>query len=99
MLSEVAPHQESRLRPRPIAIILGLAALRCHRMHNFYLGGSTYVAPNPPAVRLSRSTRPAARRQKHCTTMDLMAERLTLVHLRRIRIRGVHYATKECTGN
>lgn len=34
MLSEVALHQESRLQPSPITITLGLAALRCHRLHN-----------------------------------------------------------------
>ena len=51
---------------------------------------------SPPAVRLSRTTRPAPRRQKHCATMDLTAQGQTLVNLRRIRIRCVHHVTQEC---
>ena len=68
-------------------------------MSNNYLGGSAYVAPTkPPAVRLSRSTRPAAWGQKYCATMDLKAKGLTLVHLGRIRIRCVHHVAKEWGG-
>jgi len=59
----------------------------CLKLANSYLGGSAQVAPNPPAVRLSRSTRPAARRQNHCDTIDLTPQGPTLVNLRRIRIR------------
>jgi hypothetical protein len=44
------------------------------RSCDYNLGGSAYAAPKPPAVRLSRSTRPAARPQKHCATMDLTAQ-------------------------
>ncbi len=65
---------------------------------NYYLGGPAYVATNPPAVRLRRSTRPAARRQKHCPIMDLTAQGPTLMYFRRIRIRCVHTVTKECRG-
>ena len=46
------------------------------------------------AVRLSRSTRSAARPQKHCATMDLKAEGARMVYLRRIRIRSVCGVTK-----
>ena len=48
----------------------------------------------PPAVRLSRSSRQAARRQKHRATMDLAAQRPRLVNFRRIRIRSVCGVTK-----
>ena len=48
----------------------------------------------PPAVRLSRSSRQAARRQKHRATMDLTAQRPRLVYFRRIRIRSVCGVTK-----
>jgi len=41
---------------------------------NFYLGGSAYVAPRLPYVRLRRSTHLGARRQKHCDTMDLESQ-------------------------
>jgi hypothetical protein len=58
------------------------------------LGGSAYVAPRPSAVRLRRNSRPAARQQKHCTTMILTAEGPRLLDLRRIRIRCVHDVTK-----
>jgi hypothetical protein len=65
---------------------------------NSYLGGSVKVAPKPPAVRLSRSPRLGARRQKHCATIDLTIQAPTLVNLRRIRIRYVHNVTEECRG-
>jgi hypothetical protein len=46
------------------------------------------------AVRLSRSTRPAARRQKYCGTMDFMPQGPRHVYFRWIRIRCVHGVTK-----
>ena len=61
---------------------------------NFYLGGSAYVAPRPSAVRLRRNSRPAARQQRHCATMDLTAQGPRLLDLRRIRIRCVRDVTK-----
>ena len=61
---------------------------------NFYLGGSAYVAPRPSAVRLRRSSRPAARQQRHCATMDLTAQGPRPLDLRRIRIRCVRSVTK-----
>ena len=48
----------------------------------------------PPAVRLSSSSREAARRQKHRATMDLTAQGPRLLDLRRIRIRCVRDVTK-----
>jgi hypothetical protein len=64
------------------------------RLPNFYLGGSAYVAPRPSAVRLRRSSRPAAQQQRHCTTMVLTAQRPRLLDLRRIRVRCVRCVTK-----
>ncbi len=75
-------------------LCLHLEICRVAAWSNYYLGGPANDAPKPAAVRLSRSTRPAVRRQKYCDTMDLTPQGPTLVNLRRIRIRCVQYVTK-----
>lgn len=45
-------------------------------------------------MRLSLIEALAARRQKHCSTMDLTAQRPILLHLNWIRMRHVHRVTK-----